>query len=455
MSQPPQGDAPGPQDDDFAQMLRRVRAASGSDAPKPQRTSGPRKGKASSDPIWIPLIGPALIVAISIAGLFGLLRLGVWSTTRIVAQGAGLGVGMQRKQQLRQQRLERYRVAMDTAITPLAAGRMLHEIGRAGSDSALLQWERPIDSTFAPPKCCDQFLRSASQRFDAKADWSVAAFPAARHGFTAPQRNFLREIAQNQALALFRVVAHAPAADLGGGLWEVPADVAISWTALPTMRFGPIRSVASSNVAAAALDLETGHVASAEQRLREVISVGFLIQRGARTTVEEQYGSLLVASGRASLEALYRAVGRIDEATLVSAASDPPIAVTIGNTERVRSNQLHATLRRRILDTTELVGTRWQLTLGPFAYLPCTSVRQMIFGPSTQHRASLKEFHDALVRYPSDERRFSMIARGMPQLIDPVSRYRQGSFERPAWARAVTAATRNRQLETCASLFQR
>jgi hypothetical protein len=455
MSQPSQGSP----DDDFSQMLKRVRAAAGTEGtassePAPFRNSGPKK-KQGERPAWVSLIGPAVIVGVTVFGLYGLMRIAVWSTTRIVAQGAGLGVGIQRKRQLQQQRLERWRVATDSTITPLAAGKMLHELFRAGWDSTLLQWERPIDSAFQAPKCCEQFTRAASVRFDPKVDWSVAAFAAARRGFTPEQRTFLRGLSQGQALALFRVVARAREADMGGGLWEVPFDAPVAWPDLPTIRIPNIRSLALANVAAAALDLEAGRVALAEQRVREVISVGFLIQRGGRTTVEELYGGLLVLSGRASLEALYDAVGRKADAALVSARSDTAIPSIIGNSERVRTSELHATLRRRILDTTELTGTRWQLMLGPFAYLPCTSVRQMIFGPSKQHRAALDEFKAALVKYPSDARRFSMVARSMGQLIDPAWRGRPASGERPAWAAGVSSVTRNRQLEQCASLFRR
>jgi hypothetical protein len=438
-------------------MLKRVRAAAGTEGsassePAPFRNSGPKK--QHSRPIWVSLIGPAVILAVIVFGLYGLMRIGVWSTTRIVSQGAGLGVGIQRKRQLQQQRLDRWRVATDSTITPFAAGMMLHELSRAGRDSTLLQWERPIDSTYPAPKCCEQFTRAAAARFDAKVDWTVAAFAVARRGFNVEQRSFLRGLAQSPALSLFRVVARAPEADLGA-VWEVPADATVSAAELPLMRLQSLRSLASSNVAAAALDLEAGRTAVAEQRLREVISIGFLVQRGGRSTIEENYGSILVNYGRASLEGLYAAVGRNAEAALVSAKSDSAIPSTIGNSNRVRTDDLYATLRRRILDTTEMTGTRWQLLLGPFAYLPCTSVRQMIFGASKQHRESLEEFRVALVKYPSDARRFTMTARSMGQLIDPAWRGRPNVRDRPAWAAAVSSVTRNRQLEQCAALFRR
>jgi hypothetical protein len=341
---------------------------------------------------------------------------------------------------------------VDSTITPLEAGTLLHAINRAGYDGALLPWERPVEPKVDSSDCCAQFARGARPTFGATINWNVAAFAIARRGFSPDQRRFLTSVANSPPLALFRRVARARAADIGGGLWDVPVDSVVSWTELPTSRF-VVRNVATSNIAAAALDLEAGRVALAEQRLREVISVGSLVQNGARTTYEESAGVELVSMGRLSLEALFKAVGRKDDATFVSANSDPAIPRGPGNTQRVRADQLHATLRRRILDTTESIGVRWQLLLGPFAYLPCTSVSQMIFGPNARHRADLEEFRRALVKYPSDERRFTMAVRGWGQLIDPGSRYRPGS--RSPGGEFVTRITRNRQAEMCGTLFRR
>ena len=434
-------------------MLKHVRAASGSDTPPPLRSREPRKARQSSETPYVSLIGLVVIAVVLIGGLIGIVNLSVWSISRVVAQGAGVASSGVLRRQLQQKRLERYRVPVDSTITPLEAGKILHAISRAGHDDELLPWEQPVEPKQAGAKCCTQFSRAASQMFDPKANWSIAAFTVARRGFTAEQRKFLAGIAQSPPLAQFRRVARARAADLGGGLWEVPADSLISWTDLPEMR-SLLTDVASSNVAGAALDFEAGRVAAAEQRLREVISVGYLIQYGARTINEEHGGAVLVHYGRTSLEAFFNAVGRKDEATFVSAKSDPAIPRGPGNSPRVRVDELYPTLRRRILDTTESTGARWQLLLGPFAYLPCTSVRQVIFGPDARHRAMLKEFHDSLVEYPSDERRFTMVVRGFSQLIDPGSRYRSSTGS-PPWAGFANSVTRNRQLERCASLFRR
>jgi hypothetical protein len=290
--------------------------------------------------------------------------------------------------------------------------------------------------------------------FTGNRNWVAAVFPAARRGLTTEQRAWLRNISRGPSLDAFRRVARARAADLGGAVWSVPADTQVSWGELPTIRSAGLRQAVAANTAAAALDLADGRTASAELLLREVISVGFLLQGSARSPVEESAGSAIVTSGRTGLEALYLAMGRVEDASVASAKSDSQIPVSHAY-RRVRSADLEATLLRRLSDTTELTGIRWQLLLGPFSYLPCTSVRRAIFGPSAQYRAALEEFRRAMVRYPSDERRMTMVVRGVPQMIDPWLGFRQRNTTRPAWAGFVASVTRSRQLERCATLFRR
>lgn len=441
-----------PPDDDFSEMLKRVRSAS-ADAPQqppPSRTpgkSGPQRSLVSL------LVAPAIILGFVLLVLLGFASIAQWSATRFVRQAAAnAGNPGTRKRHLQLKRLERYRVPIDTTITPLEAGKILHAISRAGYDGELLKWEQPIDSRIGAPMCCAQFTGNPSRLFDPKLDWGVAAFAVARRGFTAEQRAFLGAASRNPSLPQFRRLARARAVDIGGGLWDVPLDSVIGWPELPVMRAQQLRAAWSGNLAAAALDLEAGRTALAEQRVREAISVGFLVQNGARAQMEEVIGGVLVSSGRYSLEAFYRAVGRHQEADSISAKSDPQIALGPAN-ERLPQN-LDSVLRHRILDTTQLLTTRWQLALGPFMHLPCTEKRFWFLGPNAAHRAAQKEFHDALVQYPSDERRFAMPVRTAVQLLDPPSRGRSTpTRERSKFALAIGRMTRSGQFEKCATLL--
>jgi hypothetical protein len=439
-------------DDDFAGMLRRVKESSGADTPSPvgSREPPPVKKKAEGTQ-FVSWFGLVAIAGVLVLGVIGLASLSTWIARRMVAQGASRDNPALRRNQLQRERLTRFVVPADTTITPLEAGKLLHAIGNAGADT-LRRWEQEPSMKFAAPPG-PQWRREASRLFPTPGGWHVGVFAAVRRGLSAEQRAVLRSGARAASLDAFRRVASARGADLGA-VWSVPADAQVIWSELPSVRGSGLASAAQAAVAAAALDLADGRAASSERRLREVVSVGFLYQESARSPLEEAIANTIIQLGRVGLEGFYGAVGRADDAAFASAKSDPQIPISHAN-RRVRVEELEATLERRIRDTTELTGIRWQLLLGPYTYLPCTSVRQAIFGPNKRYRDALAEFQKALTKYPSDERRLTMNVRGVPQMIDPWVGFRQRNTERPAWAGFAYTITRSRQLERCATLFRR
>lgn len=445
-----------PQDDDFSEMLKRVRTASADAPQQPPPNRIPGKSTTPRHSIAPFIVAPTIIIGFVLLVLYGFASIATWSASRYVTQAASGNRNANTQRRLLQlKRLERYRVAVDTTITPLEAGSLFHAISRAGDDGELLKWERPVEAKLgAPDLLAWRGKPNPSRLFDPKRDWIVVAFAVARRGFDTEQREFLIWAAKSPSLPAFRRIAKARAVDLGGGMWVAPLDSVIAWPELPVMRFTELRYAGIASIAAAALDLEAGRTALAEQRLREVISVGVVLKEGARSAFDEILGGMLMYVGRNSLEAFYRAVGRNQEADQISAEFDPQIPLTPYNGERLPVGQLLAALHRRILDTTELTSVRWELLLGPFAHLPCTSKRDWFFGPSAEHRAELREFHDALVKYPSDERRFAMPVRTAMQLLDPPSGARSGPQRAPSEvARAIGRMTRNDQFERCATLL--
>jgi len=442
-------------EDDFSSMLKRVRAAS---ADAPQQPPPPKRGAATkaapARPLVSYLIAPAIIAVFFLLVLYGFSSIARWSATRYVRQAtANTGNAAIRKRQLQLKRLERYRVPIDTTITPLEAGKILHALQRAGHDGDLLPWEQPVENPIAPYSCCEDITGNPSRLFDPKGDWASTAFVAARRGLTPEQRRFLTGTARNPAVAHVRRLARARGADVGGGLWSVPADSVVGWPELPAMRSQQLRAAWSGNLANAVLDFEAGRNAQAEQRVREVISVGFVFQDGARSMTEEASSGIIISTGRMALEALYRGLGRTRDADSVSAKADPQIALGPWN-ERLPDN-VDSILRHRILDTTQLTSTRWQLALGAFAHLPCTERRYWFLGPNAAHRATQKEIRAALVKYPSDERRFEMQVRTAWQLLDPMARRTSPSRGSSRGAQTMTRLTGNNQFEKCSTLLYR
>ncbi|HET9453333.1 MAG TPA: serine/threonine-protein kinase [Gemmatimonadaceae bacterium] len=332
---------------------------------------------------FVALVGDLLIVIAAVSQMFGMTQLPYYGNTRAKVH--------------RVQRLASYRVPADSSITPLRAGQALYAVARTGPGRSGMDWSRP------PSIQLPSFnLPEESPPFGSKSGVVDAFGPAARRSLTDAQRRYLSTVSRNPALAEFRLAANAPHLDMGAALFEVPTGSRLSILELPIVSFSGIRTAATSNIAAAALDLAGGQREDAERRLREVLSVGFLLMNDGRSTLESLIGAAIVNVGREALQSFYEATGRVAEARAVSAESDPSFDM-LGELDRRRvpPNEVYAALRRIILDTTELRGLRWEMLMN-YSYAACSDPRQMIFGPDARHRAAIDSARASLVRNSSD-----------------------------------------------------
>jgi hypothetical protein len=231
-------------------------------------------------------------------------------------------------------------------------------------------------------------------------------------------------------------------------------DSSPPWYEFPIPKFSPLRNTANANVALAALDLGEGRAEDGERRLREVISVGFLLIEDGHFLIENLIGAAMIGSARTSLSALYQATGRTRDARFVSAESDPaPPAVDAERTRRVPLAEIDREIRRIVLDTTEIPGLRWELLLNGFAWQPCTDMHQVIFGADSLHRATLIEARQRLVRTASDSMLFAMVARASDHPVSAQGARGRAIRTSQSFARGVSWLTGNRQLVACLSLF--
>jgi serine/threonine protein kinase len=379
----------------------------------------------------------------------------VMSFTMLMSIAAEISVpkfGNTRARVDRIQRLASYRVVPDSGINPLRAGQALHAIIKAGSSAPLLKWENAPAIVISTPPPVEP---SSSPFPEDQGGWLSAAFRQARRGFSPAQREFLRTIANNPALEEFAVVAHAPSLDLSAAYWSFPPGAQPRWFELPIPRFSAVKMAANSNAAQAALDFAAGRSQDAEQRLREIISTGFLMIENGSTMMENHFGSAIVANGRISLAAFLEASGRAKEARFVSAENDPvTIALESQAGRRPRLEDAAREIRRIILDTTEVRGLRWELLLAFFAYEPCADMHQLIFGPDSLHRATLAEARKRLVRRSSDSVLFAMAERATENSAAAnVVRGKEFHAASRRLGRAVGVITGHRQMEACASLL--
>ena len=339
----------------------------------------------------IALVGDVLIVIAAISQMFGMTQMPYYGNTRAKVH--------------RVQRLAAYRVPVDSSISPLRAGQALYAVARTGAGGRPPQRFEAKPTIQIPPFS----LPDAPPPFGNGSRLADAFAVAARRALTDDQRRYLSAASRNPALAEFRLAAAAPHLDIWAALYEIPPGSRMSIMDLPVLQFSGIRTAAASNIASAALDLAGGQREDAERRLREVISVGFLIMNHGRTTLESLIGASIVNVGRESLDAFFQATGRPAEARAVAASSDPSFEM-LGDQERrrVRQDEINAALRRIVLDSTELRGLRFEMLLN-YSYSPCSDLRQMLFGPDAAHRATMDSARLALVRTSSDSLIFSFV----------------------------------------------
>jgi len=345
-------------------------------------------------------------------------------------------------------RLRAYVVPRDSSISPLRAGQALHAVSRAGGAAGGGRWESApaiAIRAHSPPDAPPPFGDGST---------IVDAFRVAPRGFTDTQRRYLLRLAENPALAEFRLVANARHLDIGAAMWNVPPGSRLSPRYLPLMRFGGIRNAARSNTAQAALDLAAGQPRDAERRLREVISVGFLMMDDAKFLLENLVGAALVNNARLALEAFYQATGRPAEARFVSAASDPQpdLRIESGGRARPSIEEVMRAQREIVLDSTEINGLRWEMLVA-YAITPCMDPRQIIFGPDSLHVAMIRDAERQLVRSASDSVLFSLVE----QPLDDRHMTRNGvplaTYPRTVLGWTVSAVTGHAVFAACSGLM--
>jgi hypothetical protein len=399
--------------------------------------------------------------AVGIAAFAGLVAvlgnlLLVLTTILTIASGVGLPTwNATRERFQRIERLSALVVPPDSSVTALRAGQALHSIARAGGAAprsrfgvAARPTQRPItkgalEST--PAFAIDGFDPPDGRPPFGDSTGIADAFRVARGGLSDTQRRYLRRLSENPALREFRLAANAPALDIGAAMWRIPPGTAVSFYELPGLRGAPIRNAARSNLAAAALELSTGQPRDAERRIREVISVGFLLIRHGAMIFDNLVGAALVNEARQALESFYQATSRPNDARFVSSASDPTFDATDVDGQRVTSlDQMLAESRRVVFDSTAVRGLRWELLLNSYAYEPCSDMRQIVFGADSTHRATIGAAQRALTRHPSDSILFAIASR--PMGGDDAARG-------PWPGRIVSALTGNRVFESCMILI--
>jgi hypothetical protein len=404
------------------------------------------RGERLSTGTAIPTAG-----ALSVVGLSLLVLLPTAGLTMTGAAGSLLASLSIPKFSTVQQRagaaeaLRPLRLATDPSITPMEAGQALHALVSAGnsggSEALLLDPVRAYDEPFLP-------LERENPVGVPPEEWAVELFPMAQKGFSPEAEAYLMEAAGHPGLAEFDVLALAEAIDVLGGRLVLPFPEGTSSFDIPIPRLMSVRLAGYSMVGRAALQFQEGDAAGADHTLRTLLSAGLLMGEQSPFLIDALVGYVLALVAGDGLQTLYGVAGRETEAETLDWVRQS----AKGAAERAvqgRSGFDAASALRGMPATVgnqeALRGLRWEYLHLLAGISDCVNPNQIVFGPGVERRAFMEEVRAGLVRFPSEEALFDVMAKGWTELPG-------GGGPGSALAGTVRAVLGDRA-GSCASLF--
>jgi hypothetical protein len=309
-------------------------------------------------------------------------------------------------------RVEAYRtyaIEGDVSVSAEEAGQLLHDLMFVGDAVEDMAGRRPPSRSIERP-----WIPAANPFGLEPFTWADSLLDRTAGGITPEQRDFLREIVDHPAWPDFSRLARASTVDAGQARWELPFAAGTTMATVPIPNFGSFRLSAYAAVAAAALDHVEGREADAENRLREVIAVGFLLVDDGPTLIDNLVGVATVEAGGRALASLYRLTGHTSAAAELSRlvqVADRAAAMMPTGQPRTAEGYVRA-LPELVLDTSSVRGLRWEYFINLATIAPCMNVHRMVFGSDEAYAGFVDEAHGVLVRWPSDEALFELARSG-------------------------------------------
>lgn len=348
-----------------------------------------------------------LVPASSAGAVFS--ELGGWSYTRSLERAAAA------------EAFRAYRIDPDPGVTPAEAGEILQVIARSG------QGPHPSDRIRVPTRSYEEEWLPDSPpegfRPEAAPFWTDTVWSWVDRGLSAEEGRFLRRAAEHPARAEFSRLASAGSIDVIAGLYALPFDDEATFFELPMTSWGDVRLAAYTHLGLAALQASEGRHADAERTVREVISVGFLLNDDAPVVMANYLGAVLVRNGGDALVEAVELSGdparadAIDRAARVAQAAAERMAV--GQYDRPSGDDYLRTLPDLAEDPNALRGLRWEMAHLVTVFTPCANLRRVVFGPDQEYFEWINRVRSSLVRYESEEAYFEVAMRGIAPMVEP------------------------------------
>jgi len=222
-----------------------------------------------------------------------------------------------------------------------------------------------------------------------------------------------KTISKNEADGASPRRAVAGELDAMAGRWKLPFD-GIDIATLPVPRFNYLTQGANAHLGKAIHELATGDEAQAEETIREVLSVGFLIAADGPTLIDNLIGFSLVNLGATALDTFYETTGRSTDLAALRQARDAALRAA-----QVLTQGRAATLESTLAELPEIAassvalrGLRWEFFTLTNTIAPCINLNRIVFGPDTNYAEWVEDVRRSLVRWPSEEALFDLALDG-------------------------------------------
>lgn len=314
-----------------------------------------------------------------------------------------------------------YRVAVDSSVSALEAGELLHVIARAGYPP------RDVPEIRDPVRAHEEpWLEAgapAGFRPEATPYWTDTIWTWVERGLTEEEAEYLRRVANHPARGDFSRLASAPSLDFVRAFYVLPFDEDMTFFSLPFPRTAGVRSAANSHLAQAALQASEGRMDEAERSVREVISVGFVLADEAPTLIANLVGAMLARGGGDALVRVVALNGEPERAAAIEEGGRTAEAVAermsvIGDPSPGGQEYLQ---RLPVLaeDPRAPRALRWEAMHLVTVFSPCANLRRVVFGPDEEYDTWVGRVRSSLVRYESEEALFEVSLRGIAPTVEP------------------------------------
>lgn len=330
----------------------------------------------------------------------------------VLAELAIPSVDNVRARAARAEAVRSYRVEVDRSVTPGEAGRLLHDLSYVGTDRRPPPGEVEPSRRIATPWLPDPEGRNPTGMHPH--EWPDSLFTVVARGATDALREYLERIAAHPARADLSRLASAGAIDVAGGRYVDPLPRDVILVNLPIPRYSELRDATYSHIGAAAAALLDGRPERAEELVREVVSLGFLLGDDGPTLMDNLTGYALIEEGAGALSDLYQATDQTEEASRLNALQ----VAAAGAASRARfryPDGAEAWLRSlpsMVADTSVARGLRWEIFIGITTLTPCINLQRLVFGPDQEYWDFVNGAYDDLVDWPSEDGLFERARLG-------------------------------------------